>query len=197
MARCCSRTSRLTAILRKDSQQMAVELAACRRASRSKQPLRLPWQVTQQSQSSGQSSGRRFRWTRSASIWLPRFRREWRSIRKVAAALNAPELLPIEFGRLVSSDNFSCLYHVYVAEKLTWRNQTGNTAPPPSSKDAGEQRHRWNCSNRSVARVWEWPLPIPLQQNCARQMPMPPRAALAAYKDFLTLWRNTDPISPS
>ena len=53
-------------------------------------------------------------------------------------------------------------------------------------------------SGRERWRIWAWLVPMPCRREPRKErMPILARSrALAAYKDFLTLWKDADPDIP-
>jgi hypothetical protein len=115
--------------------------------------------------------------------------------RNPTAALNALQAAsPIELGEILFVINNSCLHHVYVRGEAHWAAGQGNAAAAEFQKILDHSGIVWNCWTGALAHL-----------GVARANAMESRTsqgadadaarvrALAAYKDFLTLWKDADP----
>jgi hypothetical protein len=118
--------------------------------------------------------------------------------RNPALALKALQATsPVELGLIPFVNNISCLYHVYVRGEAYLAAGQGNTAAAEFQKILDHSGIVWNCWTGALAHVG-------MARAKARQSRTSQGAdadaarvrALAAYKDFLTLWKDADPDSP-
>jgi len=133
------------------------------------------------------------------SLWLP-------SIRAQLApnAKNPGDTVPrlqaaaqIELGAIPFVNNISCLYHVYVRGQAYLAAGQGNAAAAEFQKILDHSGIVWNCWTGALAHL-----------GVARANALQSRTsqgadadasrvrALAAYKDFLALWKDADPDIP-
>ncbi len=155
---------------------------------------------TARAASLAQGSGKRFPLdTQLQSLWLPAIRAESALARKNPAdALNALQAAsPIEFGNIPFVNNLSCLYHVYVRGQAYLAAGDGSAAAVEFQKILDHSGIVWNCWTGALAHL-----------GVARANALQSRAsqgadadaartrALAAYKNFLTLWKDADPDIP-
>jgi eukaryotic-like serine/threonine-protein kinase len=110
-------------------------------------------------------------------------------------ALQAPS--PIELGQIGFIVNISCLYNVYLRGEAYLASRQGNAAAAEFQKILDHSGIVWNCrtgalahlgvarANASQARTLQG-----TDADAARVR------ALAAYKDFLALWKDADPDIP-
>jgi hypothetical protein len=103
--------------------------------------------------------------------------------------------LELHFGASVSGSN--CLYHVYVRGEAFLAAAQGSAAAAEFQKIIDHSGIVWNCWTGALARL-----------GVARANALEARTsqgadadaarvrALAAYKDFLTLWKDADPDVP-
>ncbi|MGB2887277.1 MAG: hypothetical protein WBC04_06255 [Candidatus Acidiferrales bacterium] len=115
-----------------------------------------------------------------------------------ATALNALQAAsPFELGLIQFANNVSCLYHVYVRGEAYLATRQGNAAAAEFQKILDHSGIVWNCWTGALAHL-----------GVARANALESRTtqgadadaarvrALAAYKDFLTLWNDADPDIP-
>src|ERR1700690_1873993 len=148
-----------------------------------------------------QDLGKRFPLdTQMQSLWLPAIQAQLALDRKnPAAALNALQAAgpPIELGQIGFVANISCLYHVYVRGEAYLAAGQGSAAAAEFQKIIDHSGIVWNCWTGALAHL-----------GVARANALEARTvqgadadlarsrALAAYKDFLTLWKDADPDIP-
>jgi tetratricopeptide (TPR) repeat protein len=128
------------------------------------------------------------------------FRRNWPWIKRIpAAALTALQAAsPIELAaNSVPGNNLSCLYHVYVRGEAYLAAGQSSAAAAEFQKIIDHSGIVWNCWTGGLAHL-----------GVARANALQARAsqgadadaarvrALAAYKDFLALWKDADPDIP-
>jgi hypothetical protein len=137
--------------------------------------------------------------TQVQSIWLPAI--EVQSVlgkKNSGSTLNAEKMaLPIEFGEIPFGANISCLYSTYVLAQAHLAAGQGSAAAAEFQKILDHNGIVWNCWTGALAHL-----------GVARANALQSRTsqgagadaartrALAAYKDFLTLWRDADPDIP-
>ena len=133
------------------------------------------------------------------SLWLPAIQAQLALNKKnPAAALNILQAAsPIELGQIVFVANVSCLYHVYVRGEAYLAAGQGSAAAAEFQKILDHSGIVWNCwtgalSHLGVARanVLQARTLQGADADAARVR------ALAAYKDFLALWKDADPDVP-
>ena len=133
------------------------------------------------------------------SLWLPAIQAQVTVHNKnPGAALNTLQAAsPIEFGQINFVANLSCLYHVYVRGEAYLATGQGRAAAAEFQKILDHNGIVWNCWTGALAHL-----------GVARANALQSRTsqgadadaarvrALAAYKDFLTLWKDADPDIP-
>jgi DNA-binding winged helix-turn-helix (wHTH) protein/tetratricopeptide (TPR) repeat protein len=132
--------------------------------------------------------------TEMQSLWLPTIHAQLALGRRDPAfALNALQpALAIEL-----SDSDDCLYHVYVRGEAYLAAGQGTAAAAEFQKILDHSGIVWNCwtgalAHLSLARANA--LQSRISQGTASDAARV--RALAAYKDFLTLWKDADPDVP-
>lgn len=137
--------------------------------------------------------------TQMQLLWLPAIRAQLALNRKNAArALNTmPVPSSVELGQIAFVTNLSCLYHNYIRGEAYLEAGQGRQAAAEFQKILVHTGIVWNCwtgalAHLGVARA-NW-----LQEKNARgaEADAARDRALAAYKDFLTLWKDADPDIP-
>jgi tetratricopeptide (TPR) repeat protein len=151
-------------------------------------------------ESLAQDLGKRFPLdTQMQSLWLPAIQAQLALDKKnPAAALTALQAAsPIELGQIAFVANMSCLYHVYVRGEAYLAAGEGKEAAAEFQKIIDHSGIVWNCWTGALAHL-----------GVARANALQARTsqgadadaarvrALAAYKDFLTLWKDADPDIP-
>jgi eukaryotic-like serine/threonine-protein kinase len=134
--------------------------------------------------------------TQMQSLWLPAIQARLALDRKDAAtAINSlqPALPPIEFGTIPFINNVSCLYHTYIRGEAYFAAGQCSAAAAEFQKILDHNGIVWNCWTGALERL-----------GVARANALQSRTsqgadadaarvrALAAYKDFLTLWKDAD-----
>ena len=133
------------------------------------------------------------------SLWLPAIQAQLALNKKnPAAALNTLQAAsPIELGQIIFVNNLSCLYPVYVRGEAYLAAGQGTAAAAEFHKILDHSGIVWNCWTGALAHL-----------GVARANALQARTsqgtdadagrvqALAAYKDFLTLWKDADPDIP-
>jgi eukaryotic-like serine/threonine-protein kinase len=155
---------------------------------------------TARAESLAQDLGKRFPLdTQIQSLWLPAIQGQLALDRKnPAAALNALQHASlIEVGEISFVDNISCLYPTYVRGEAYLTAGQGSAAAAEFQKILDHSGIVWNCWTGALAHL-----------GVARANALQARTsqgadadaarvrALAAYKDFLTLWKDADTDIP-
>ena len=138
--------------------------------------------------------------TQMQSLWLPAIQAQLALNRKDAASainLLQPALPPIEYGQIGFVANISCLYPTYVRGEAYLAAGHGGAAATEFQKIIDHSGIVWNCwtgalAHLGVARAHA------LQANNSQGADADAARvrALAAYKEFLTLWKDADPDIP-
>jgi DNA-binding winged helix-turn-helix (wHTH) protein len=155
---------------------------------------------TGQAESLAQDLGKRFPLdTQMQSLWLPAIRAQLALDQNhPAPALTSLQAASaIELGTIPFVNNISCLYPTYVRGEAYLAAGQGTAAAAEFQKILDHSGIVWNCWTGALARL-----------GVARANALQSRAAqgadadaarvraLAAYKDFLTLWKDADPDIP-
>jgi serine/threonine protein kinase/tetratricopeptide (TPR) repeat protein len=137
--------------------------------------------------------------TQVQSLWLPAIQAQLALDRKnpTAAITVLQAASAIELGEIQFVNNISCLYHVYVRGDAYLAAGQGKEAAVEFQKILDHSGIVWNCWTGALAHL-----------GVARANALQARTsqgadadaarvrALAAYKDFLTLWKDADPDTP-
>jgi tetratricopeptide (TPR) repeat protein/predicted Ser/Thr protein kinase len=133
------------------------------------------------------------------SLWLPAIQAQLALNRKnPAVALNALQAAsPIELGLIPFAASFSCLYHVYVRGETYLAAGQGNAAAAEFQKILDHSGIVWNCWTGALAHLG-LARANALQSRTSQGVDADAARvrALAAYKGFLTLWKDADPDIP-
>jgi eukaryotic-like serine/threonine-protein kinase len=155
---------------------------------------------TARAESLAQDLGKRFPLdTQMQSVWLPAIRAQLALNKKNPAdALSAlPAASRIEWGEFLFVDNMSCIYPAYLRGEAYLAAGLGSSAAAEFQKILDHSGIVWNCWTGALAHL-----------GVARANTLQARTsqgadadaararALAAYKDFLTLWKDADPDIP-
>jgi eukaryotic-like serine/threonine-protein kinase len=137
--------------------------------------------------------------TQIQSLWLPPIHAQLALDRKNATFnLNAPDAASTnELGQIAIAPSLSCLYPAYVRGEAYLAAGRGRAAAAEFQKIIDHSGIVWNCWTGALAHL-----------GVARANALQSRTsqgtdadaarvrALAAYKDFLTLWKDADPDIP-
>ena len=155
---------------------------------------------TARAESWAQDLGKRFPLdTQMQSLWLPAIQAQLALDRNnPASAVTALQTAAsIELGQIPFANNISCLYHVYVRGEAYLAAGQGSAAAAEFQKILEHSGIVWNCWTGALAHL-----------GVARANALQSRTsqgadadaarvrALAAYKNFLTLWKDADPDIP-
>jgi eukaryotic-like serine/threonine-protein kinase len=104
---------------------------------------------------------------------------------------------PIELGAIPFGTNVSCLYHPYVRGEAYLAAGQGTQAAAEFQKILDHSGIVWNCwtgalAHLGVARADA----LQAKTSQGADADLARSRALAAYKDFLTLWKEADPDIP-
>jgi tetratricopeptide (TPR) repeat protein len=155
---------------------------------------------TARAESLAQDLGKRFPLdTQMQSLWLPAIQAQLALDKKnPAAALTALQAAsPIELGQILFVANMSCLYHVYVRGEAYLAAGQGKEAAAEFQKIIDHSGIVWNCwtgalAHLGVARANA----LQARSSQGADADLARSRALAAYKDFLALWKDGDPDIP-
>ena len=137
--------------------------------------------------------------TQIQSLWLPSIRAQLALNRKnPALALNALQSVSAgEFGQIYFVTNLSCLYPTYIRGEAYLTAGRGTEAAVEFQKILDHSGIVWNCWTGALARLGVARANA-LQSRISRggEADAARVRALAAYKDFLALWKDADPDIP-
>ena len=155
---------------------------------------------TARAESLAQDLGKRFPLdTQMQSLWLPAIQAQLALDKKnPAAALNLLQAAShIELGQILFVVNISCLYPVYVRGEAYLAAGQGSAAAAEFQKILDHSGIVWNCWTGALAHLGVARANA-LQSKTSQGADADAARvrALAAYKDFLTLWRDADPDIP-
>ncbi len=136
--------------------------------------------------------------TQMQSLWLPAIQAQLALNRNnPAVALNALKAAsPIELGQIPFVNNLSCLYPAYIRGEAYLAAGQGNAAADEFQKILDHSGLVWNCWTGALARLGMARANALQWRTTQGADPAVQARALAAYKDFLTLWRDADPDIP-
>jgi serine/threonine protein kinase/tetratricopeptide (TPR) repeat protein len=155
---------------------------------------------TARAESLAQDLGKRFPLgTQMQLLWLPAIQTQVALDKKnLALAMNVPQpASPLELGNISFVNNLSCLYHVYVRGEAYLAARQGKEATAEFQKILDHSGIVWNCWTGSLAHLGVARANA-LQSKTLQSADADAARvrALAAYKDFLTLWKDADPDIP-
>jgi eukaryotic-like serine/threonine-protein kinase len=155
---------------------------------------------TARAESLARDLGKRFPLdTQMQSLWLPAIQAQLVLDKKnPASALNTLQAAsPIELGEILFVINISCLYPVYVRGEAYLAAGQGSAAAAEFQKILDHSGIVWNCWTGALAHLGRARANA-LQSRTSQGADADAARvrALAAYKDFLTLWKDADPDIP-
>ncbi len=139
--------------------------------------------------------------TQMQSLWLPAIQAQLALDRKnpVSALTALQAASPVELGRIGFVANISCLYPVYVRGEAYLAAGQGTVAAAEFQKIIDHSGIVWNCWTGALAHLGVARANA-LQSRTSQERSADADAArvraLAAYKHFLTLWKDADPDIP-
>jgi len=137
--------------------------------------------------------------TQMQSLWLPAIRAQLALNRKnPALTLNTLQAAsPVEFGSIQFLNNLSCLYPTYIRGEAYLANGQGTQSAAEFQKILDHSGIVWNCWTGALAHL-EVARANALEARTSQGADADAARvrALAAYKDFLTLWKDADPDIP-
>jgi tetratricopeptide (TPR) repeat protein len=147
-----------------------------------------------------QELGKRFPLdTRIQSLWMPTIQAQLALAQRTpTVALSALQGgSTIELGQNEFANNISCLYPIYVRGRAYLADGQGDAAAAEFQKILNHSGIVWNCwtgalAHLGVARANA----LELKASRGADSSAARARALAAYKDFLTLWKDADPEIP-
>ena len=137
--------------------------------------------------------------TQVQSLWLPTINAQLAlAKRNPTAALNALQsAAPIELGEIEFAENISCLYPTYIRGEAYLASGDGRAAAAEFQKILDHSGMVWNCWTGALARLGVARANAMQASGSKDTDADAARArALAAYKDFLILWKDADPDVP-
>jgi eukaryotic-like serine/threonine-protein kinase len=159
---------------------------------------------TARAKSLAQDIGKRFPLdTQMQSLWLPAIRAQLAlDERNPAPALRAlQDASSIELGTIPFGNNASCLYPTYIRGEAYLAAGQGSAAAAEFQKIIDHSGIVWNCwtgalAHLGVARANALQSRTLHGQGQGADADAARIRALAAYKDFFTLWKDADPDIP-
>jgi len=147
-----------------------------------------------------QDLGKRFPLnTQMQSLWLPAIQAQVGLKRKnPALALSSLRVAsPIELGQISFVNNLSCLYPTYIRGEAYLAAGQGGAAAAEFQKILDHSGIVWNCWTGALAHLGVARAHALKAKSLQGADADAARAkALAAYKDFLALWKDADPDIP-
>jgi DNA-binding winged helix-turn-helix (wHTH) protein/Tfp pilus assembly protein PilF len=138
--------------------------------------------------------------TQLQSLWLPSINAQIAIDRKDPAAAIAHlerALPPIEYGNITFINQASCLYPTYIRGQAFLAAGQGAQAAAEFKKILDHNGIVWNCWTGALARLGVARAnALQAKTSQGADADAARVRALAAYKDFLTLWKDADPDVP-
>jgi eukaryotic-like serine/threonine-protein kinase len=138
--------------------------------------------------------------TQMQSLWLPAIHAQVGLNQKnPAAAITAlqPAMPPIEYGQIGFLSNISGLYPTYIRGEAYLAAGQGKEAAAEFQKILDHSGIVWNCWTGALAHLGlARAHALEAKNSTGADADAARVRALAAYKDFLTLWKDADPDIP-
>jgi eukaryotic-like serine/threonine-protein kinase len=108
-----------------------------------------------------------------------------------------PALPPQEYGQILFVNNLSCLYPTYIRGHAYLAAGQGKEAAAEFQKILDHSGIVWNCWTGALAQLGVARAnALQAKSSSGADADAARVRALAAYKDFLTLWKDADPDIP-
>jgi len=137
--------------------------------------------------------------TEVQALWLPAIRAQVSLDRKnpAAAIESLQAATPIELGLIQFVNNISCLYPTYIRGEAYLAAGQGTAAAAEFQKILDHSGIVWNCWTGALARLGVARAnALVAKSSHGADVDAARTRALAAYKDFLALWKDADPEVP-
>jgi eukaryotic-like serine/threonine-protein kinase len=138
--------------------------------------------------------------TQMQSLWLPAIHAQAALDRKnpdAAITSLQPAVPPIEYAVIAFVANLSCLYPTYVRGEAYLAAGQGKEAAAEFQKILDHSGIVWNCWTGALAHLGVGRAnALQAKNSSGADADLARVRALAAYKDFLTLWKDADPDIP-
>jgi tetratricopeptide (TPR) repeat protein len=157
---------------------------------------------TAQAQTMGQELNQKYPVdTQLQALWLPAINAQMALNRRdPAEAIKQLQsaLPPIEFGSIPFIAQMSCLYPTYIRGQADLAAGQGREAAAEFQKILDHSGMVWNCWTGALARLGVARAnTVQMKTSSGADADAARVRALAAYKNFLTLWKTPTPTSPS
>jgi tetratricopeptide (TPR) repeat protein len=137
--------------------------------------------------------------TQVQSLWLPSIQAQLALNRKIPteAVHDLQAASPVELGEISFVANLSCLYPTYIRGEAYLATGQGKEAAAEFQKVLDHNGIVWNCWTGTLAHLGVARAKALQAKNSTGADADAARVrALAAYKTFLTLWKDADPDIP-
>ncbi len=137
--------------------------------------------------------------TQMQSLWLPSIQAQVALNRKnpAAAVEDLQAALAIELGQISFINNISCMYATYIRGEAYLASEQGKSAAAEFQKILDHNGIIWNCWTGALAHLGVARANVLQAKNSQGADAGAARVrALAAYKDFLMLWKDADTDIP-
>jgi eukaryotic-like serine/threonine-protein kinase len=139
--------------------------------------------------------------TQMQALWLPAIQGQLALDRKnPKSAVEALQKATgdIEYGQIAFLNNISCLYPTYIRGQAYLVAGQGKEAAAEFQKILDHTGTVWNCWTGSLARLGVARAnALVAKSGQGADSDLARTRALAAYKDFLALWKDADPTLPT